>query len=54
MATDEFNSLAEEFEENDSEIETVARETIGTDLAVIAEAYSFDAEREELMATREW
>jgi hypothetical protein len=53
-ATDAFNLLAEEFEEHGSEIETAARENIGADFAYIAKAYGFDADVEELIATREW
>ena len=53
-ASDEFNALAEEFEENGSEIETAARENIGADFSYIAKAYGFDADVEELIATREW
>lgn len=53
-ATEEFNDLAVEFEEEDSEIETGARDAIGGDFAAIAEAYGYDAEVEELTGTREW
>lgn len=53
-ATEEFNALAGEFEEQDSEIETAARDCIGTDFDVIAQAYGFDADVEELIAPREW
>ena len=53
-ATDEFNALAEEFYAHDSEIETVARECIAADFAFIAKAYGFDADTEELIATRDW
>lgn len=53
-ATDQFNDLAEEFFENDSEIETAARDCIGTDFEFIANAYGFDADIEELIATRDW
>lgn len=54
-ATDKFNDLQEEFDENDSEIETVARECIGADFEFIATAYGFqDADIEELIATRDW
>jgi hypothetical protein len=53
-ATEEFNELAEEFLEQDSEIETGARDAIGTDFAAIAEAYGFDADGEELIGTRDW
>jgi hypothetical protein len=53
-ATDEFNALATEFEEHDSEIETVARDCIGTDFGFISAAYGFNADPEELIATRDW
>lgn len=54
-ATDKFNNLQEEFDENDSEIETVARECIGADFKFIATSYGFkDADIEELIATRDW
>jgi len=54
-ATDQFNDLAEEFDENDSEIETVAREVIAVDFENISKAYGFDnADLEELIATRDW
>lgn len=52
--TEDFNSLAEEFEDNGSEIETAARDCIGTDFEVIAQAYGFEADVEELIATRDW
>ena len=54
-ATERFNELAEEFDENDSEIETVARDTIATDMEYIAQSYGFeDADIEELVAPRDW
>ncbi len=53
-ATEAFNELAEEFEDNESEIETVARDTIGTDVNFIAGAYGFDLDIEELIAPRDW
>jgi hypothetical protein len=53
-ATEEFNALAEEFADNDSEIETAARDCIGMDFAAIADAYGFDADTEELIAPRDW
>ncbi len=53
--TDQFNELAEEFYEEDSEIETVARECIAEDFGVIADEYGFEnADIEELIATRDW
>lgn len=54
-ATDRFNDLQAEFEDNDSEIETAAREAIANDFAFIAQAYGFEeAEVEDLIATRDW
>lgn len=53
-ATEQFNALQEEFYENDSEIETVARDCIGADFDFIAKAYGFNADIEELIANREW
>jgi hypothetical protein len=53
-ATEVFNELASEFEEQDSEIETAARDAIGSDFAAIAEAYGFEADVEELIAPRDW
>ena len=53
-ATDDFNALAEAFYEHDSEIETAARECIAEDFAFIASTYGFDADTEEMIATRDW
>lgn len=54
-ATEEFNNLESEFEAAGSEIETIAREIIAEDFAVIADTYGFeDADYEELIATRDW
>ncbi|MCF5167520.1 hypothetical protein CCL09_22420 [Pseudomonas congelans] len=54
-ATEQINELEEVFEENGSEIETVARETIAEDFVRIADAYGFtDADIEELIAPRDW
>jgi Family of unknown function (DUF5713) len=53
-ATEEFNVLGEEFEENGSELETAARESIGGDFDFIAKSYGFEADIEELIASREW
>lgn len=54
-ATDRFNLLQEEFWDRDSEIETVARDTIGMDFHAIALAYGFaDADIEELISPRDW
>ena len=53
-ATNRFNDLQEEFAENGSELETAAREAIAMDFDFIAKAYGFDADVEELIATRDW
>ncbi|MCR6476525.1 DUF5713 family protein [Variovorax sp. ZS18.2.2] len=54
-ATDRFNELVEEFEENDSELETGAREAIGADFETIVRAYGFvDVDIEDVIATRDW
>lgn len=54
-ATEEFNALEAEFDEADSEIETVAREQISEDFWIVASAYGFpDADPEQLVAAREW
>ncbi|MFE9021191.1 DUF5713 family protein [Streptomyces sp. NPDC007808] len=50
-ATDEFNDLQDE----DFDIETVAREEIAEEFWFVADAYGFaDADVEELIATRDW
>lgn len=53
-STDEFNDLQDEFYENDSEIETMARECIAMDFEFIAKSYGFEADTEELIGTRDW
>lgn len=54
-ATEKINDLQEEFEENESEIETAARDDIATTFGYVAETYGFpDADLEELVATRDW
>ena len=53
-STDRFNDLSEEFDKNDSELETAARESIAADFEFIAKAYGFEADTEELIATRDW
>ncbi|TNF24512.1 MAG: hypothetical protein EP329_24775 [Deltaproteobacteria bacterium] len=55
VATERINDLQEAFEDEDSELETVAREVIAADFAAIAAAYGFaDADVEELIAPRDW
>ena len=53
-ATDDFNDLQDDFDSQGSEIETGARECIAADFEFIANAYGFDADVEELIATRDW
>lgn len=53
-ATEQINGLQERFEDAGSEIETMARESIGEDFWVIAQAYGFDGDSEELIAPRDW
>ncbi|TXF91755.1 hypothetical protein FUA23_00795 [Neolewinella aurantiaca] len=55
QATLLFNNLGEELLENDSELDTVAREIIAADFEFIASAYGFvDADVEELIEPRDW
>jgi hypothetical protein len=50
-ATEEFNDL----QDDDFDIETVAREAIAENFWFVADAYGFaDADVEELIATRDW
>ena len=53
-ATEDFNALNEKFQENDSEIETVARDAIAKDFEFIMKAYGFEADLEEAIAPRDW
>ncbi|WJZ02165.1 DUF5713 family protein [Corynebacterium freiburgense] len=54
QATEQFNDLDEELSAHDSEIETVARENIASDMLFIANAFGFEADIEELVAPRDW
>ena len=54
-ATERFNDLAGAFDEQDSDIDTVARECISVDMLFIAQAYGFaDADIEALTSPRDW
>lgn len=54
-AVDSINQLEPEFMENESELETGAREALAGDFAAILAAYGFgDADLEEAIANREW
>ena len=52
--TTRINELQEEFEENDSEIETSARESIGDTVDRIIKLFAIDIDVEEAMRERDW
>ena len=49
-----INELQEEFEENDSEIETVARDSIGMTVDKILKFFAIDIDVEEAIRGRDW
>ena len=49
-----INDLQEEFDENDSEIETVARECIAANVAYILEWFNIPIDTEEAIRERDW
>ena len=49
-----INGLQEEFEENDSELETGARESIGGTTAYILKWFDLDLDVEDAIAKRDW
>ena len=49
-----INDLQEEFDENDSEIETVARDCIGETVAYILEWFDIPIDIEEAIRERDW
>ena len=49
-----INDLQEEFDENDSEIETVARECIASTVAYILEWFNIPIDTEEAIRERDW
>lgn len=53
-STERLNELQDEFFENDSEIETGAREYLAIDFEFVAKSHGYDADIEELITTREW
>ena len=53
-ATEGFTQLAEEFYEQDSEIETAAREAIAADVAFILASYALEVDLEEAISNRDW
>lgn len=54
-ATCKINDLEEEFEENDSELETMAREAMAEEFDFIVKSYGFaELDIEDVIAPREW
>ena len=49
-----INDLQAEFDENDSEIETVARECIAADVAYLLEWFDIPIDIEEAIRERDW
>lgn len=49
-----INDLQEEFEENDSEIETTARDSIATDVIEILKWFEIDIDVEDALGERDW
>jgi hypothetical protein len=55
VTTEKINKLENEFEENESELETGAREAMAADFDFIVLTYGFkDADLEEVIAPRDW
>ena len=52
--TIKINDLEEEFDENDSEIETVARDSIGVTVEEILKYFEIDIDIEEAIRERDW
>ncbi len=49
-----INDLEEDFEDNDSEIETVARDSIGETVRYILEWFDIDIDVEDAIGERDW
>lgn len=52
--TEAINDLQEEFEDNDSELETAARESIGETVEYILKWFDIDIDVEEAIRNRDW
>jgi methyl-accepting chemotaxis protein len=52
--TSSINELQKEFEENDSEIETVARDSIGVTVEKILKYFDVNIDIEEAIRERDW
>ena len=53
-AVEGINDLQAEFDENDSEIETVVRDTIGETVAYILEWFDINIDIEDAIGARDW
>ena len=53
-ATEKFNDLQEEYEAEESEIETAAREEMAESMAIILDATGIEYDLEEAIAPRDW
>ena len=53
-AVEGINDLQAEFDQNDSEIETVARDTIGETVAYILEWFDINIDIEDAIGARDW
>ena len=53
-AVEGINDLQAEFDENDSEIETVARDTIAETVAYILEWFDINIDIEDAIGARDW
>lgn len=49
-----INDLQEEFEENDSELETVARDSIGETIDYVLQWFDIDINVEDAIGERDW
>ena len=49
-----INDLQEEFYEHDSELETMARDSIATTIGDILEYFNIDIDLETALAERDW
>jgi hypothetical protein len=49
-----INELEDEFDENESEIETVARDSIGVSVEYVLQCYDIDIDIEDAIREREW
>lgn len=54
VMTEAINDLQDEFEENDSEIETVARESIALSVKYVLEWFGIDITVEDAIGLRDW